>query len=129
MFDILMVSCFNSHGAKFASKLGPAARAKTCPNKGTADNRTKHSKGDKNQALKEAGKAAATDVVKDCQGSLGAGGSEKNLGFMGINMATYCIYIYIYTYIHIYIYIYILLYIYLYIYMYILYIYKYIAYW
>lgn len=35
----------------------------------TADNRTKHSKGDKNQALKEAGKAAATDVVKDCQGT------------------------------------------------------------
>lgn len=35
----------------------------------TADNRTKHSKGDKNQALKDAGKAAATDVVKDCQGT------------------------------------------------------------
>ena len=118
-----MFSCFNSHVAKFASKLGPAAMAKTCPNKGTADNRTKHSKGDKNQALKEAGKAAATDVVKDCQGSLGAGGSEKNLGFMGINMATYCIYIYIYTYIHIYIYTYIYFYIYTYIYICIYYIY------
>jgi len=35
----------------------------------TADNRTKHSKGDKNQALKEAGEAAAKDVVKDCQGT------------------------------------------------------------
>ena len=115
-----MFSCFNSHVAKFASKLGPAAMAKTCPNKGTADNRTKHSKGDKNQALKEAGKAAATDVVKDCQGSLGAGGSEKNLGFMGINMATYCIYIY--TYIHIYIYIYIYTFIYILIYIYTIYI-------
>ena len=79
MFGILMFSCFNSHVAKFASKFGPAATAmaKICPNKGTKDNRTKHSKGDKNQALKEAGKAAAKDVVKDCQGSLGAGGSEK----------------------------------------------------
>ena len=44
---------------------------KNLPHKGTADNRTKHSKGDKNQALKEAGEAAAKDVVKDCQGSLG----------------------------------------------------------
>ena len=99
-----MFSCFNSHVAKFASKLGPAAMAKTCPNKGTADNRTKHSKGDKNQALKEAGKAAATDVVKDCQGSLGAGGSEQKLRIYGNNHG-YILYIYTYTYIYIYIYI------------------------
>ena len=58
--------------------------AKNLPQKkGTADNRTKHSKGDKNQALKEAGEAAAKDVVKDCQGSLGTScyffvGGKKN---------------------------------------------------
>ena len=115
-----MFSCFNSHVAKFASKLGPAAMAKTCPNKGTADNRTKHSKGDKNQALKEAGKAAATDVVKDCQGSLGAGGSEQKLRIYGNNHG-YILYIYTYTYIYI-LYIY-TIYIY-YIYIYILYIYS-----